>query len=76
LQAHQTAIGRPAEIRVLAIVSLNGRRPQLLIDPTIDLGAQPSTWTTQPWIVPLTQPRRWPPWPDPPSTWEQVVSPY
>ncbi len=61
--------GTQAEIRVLAIVSLNGRKPQLLIDPNIDLGAQPRTWWVQPWIVPLAEPRRWPPWPEPPSEW-------
>jgi vitamin K-dependent gamma-carboxylase len=75
LQADQRAHGKRAEIRVLAIVSLNGRKPQLLIDPQIDLGAQPASWWVQPWIVPLTEPLRWPPWPDPPSAWEQVVSP-
>ncbi len=74
LKSDQRASGRQAEIRVLAIVSLNGRKPQLLIDPKIDLGAQRPTWWVQPWIVPLAEPLRWPPWPDPPSAWEQVVS--
>ena len=68
-----TPSGERAEIRVLAIVSLNGRKPQLLVDPNIDLGAQPRKWRHQPWIVPLTEPRRWPPWNQPPSEWEKAI---
>lgn len=75
LKADQRASGRTAEIRVLAIVSLNGRKPQLLIDPKIDLGSQRPSWWVQPWIVPLAEPLRWPPWPEPPSEWERVVRP-
>jgi vitamin K-dependent gamma-carboxylase len=69
------AAGTPAEIHVLAIVSLNGRRPQLLLDPEIDLGGQQRTWRTAPWIVPLNEPRRWPAWHEPPSHWEQYSKP-
>ncbi len=36
--------------------SLNGRSPQLLIDPTVNLAAQPRTPWPVDWIVPLTTP--------------------
>ena len=44
------------EIHVLALASLNGRKPQLLMDPTIDYSAVRRVWGTQPWIVPLREP--------------------
>jgi hypothetical protein len=52
LAAELRAQGRPAiEIRAVALVGLNGRKPQPLIDPTVDLAAvQPSLWPA-PWIV-------------------------
>jgi vitamin K-dependent gamma-carboxylase len=50
------------EIRVVTAVSLNGRRPQMLIDPNIDLAAQPRTMNPKPWILPLTEPLRDQPW--------------
>ena len=44
------------EVRARVMASLNGRRPRLLIDPTIDLAAQrPSLWPA-PWILPLDEP--------------------
>ena len=45
------------EVRVRAIVSLNGREPQMLIDPETDLAAQPRTFLAPAaWIVPLETP--------------------
>jgi hypothetical protein len=41
------------EVRVMAKVSLNGRAPHLLIDPSVNLGAQPRTLGHAPWIMPL-----------------------
>jgi hypothetical protein len=41
------------EVRVKAIAAMNGRRAQHLIDPAVDLAAQPRTWKTAAWIVPL-----------------------
>jgi vitamin K-dependent gamma-carboxylase len=46
----------PVEIRVLALASLNGRKPQLLIDPTINYAEVEQTWGVQPWIVSLYEP--------------------
>ena len=49
------ASGRPGvEIRVEAMVSLNDRPPQLLINSNVDIARQPFRWGHQPWILPLT----------------------
>ncbi|MDR3632833.1 MAG: HTTM domain-containing protein [Isosphaeraceae bacterium] len=45
--------GGDASVRVLTSVSLNGRKGQLLINPVVDLSAEP--WSIRParWIIPL-----------------------
>jgi vitamin K-dependent gamma-carboxylase len=44
------------EVRAHVMVSLNGRRPQLLIDPNVDLTKQQATLLPTRWILPLTTP--------------------
>jgi vitamin K-dependent gamma-carboxylase-like protein len=44
------------EVRARVMVSLNGREPQLLIDPNVDLAKQEVSLLPAPWIVPLTTP--------------------
>ena len=44
------------EVRARAMVSLNGRAPQLLIDPNVDLAKEQVTLLPTRWIVPLTMP--------------------
>lgn len=61
------------QIRVLALVSLNGRKPQLMMDPDIDYSQVNRCWWTQPWIRPLTEPLRRDPWRVPLDEWEQHV---
>jgi len=46
----------PVAVRVEARVSLNGRNPQLLIDPDVDLSSVPRTLLPAGWIEPLTEP--------------------
>ncbi len=41
-----------------AKISLNGRRPAFLIDPQVDLAAQPRSLLPAAWIRPLTEPLR------------------
>jgi hypothetical protein len=41
------------QIRASVTASLNGRPPQLLVDPTVDLAAQPRTLRPARWILPL-----------------------
>lgn len=57
------------EIRAVVLVSLNGRKPQLMIDPELDLLTVDRTWGHQPWIVPLTEPLRVEPWDVPTDQW-------
>ena len=44
------------EVRAHVMVSLNGREPQLLIDPNVDLAREEVSLSPAPWIVPLTTP--------------------
>ncbi len=44
------------EVRARAMVSLNGRQPQLLIDPNVDLAKEHVSLLPARWIVPLTTP--------------------
>ena len=60
-------------IHVLALVSMNGRKPQLLLDPTIDLAAEPVTWKTPGWIIGLKEPLREQPWNVPVTEWESEL---
>ena len=41
------------EVRVKTLMSLNGRERQMLIDPDVDLAAQPRTLLPATWIIPL-----------------------
>jgi hypothetical protein len=45
--------GQPVVVRARVFVSLNGRKPQRLIDPTVNLAATPRDLWPAPWIVPL-----------------------
>jgi len=44
------------EVRARVMVSLNGREPQLLIDPHVDLAKEEVSLQPARWIVPLTTP--------------------
>jgi hypothetical protein len=46
------------EIRAEARLSLNGREPQLMIDPTVDLTEVKRSLQPYDWIVPLAKPLR------------------
>jgi len=41
------------EVRVVSIVSLNGREPQYLVDPQVNLVEQEQTIFPKSWIIPL-----------------------
>ena len=65
--------GRTTEVRALVLASLNGRKPQLLIDPAVDLAAEPEFAFHRRWIVPLREPLRQEPWAIPLDEWERHV---
>jgi vitamin K-dependent gamma-carboxylase len=48
------------QVRARVMASLNGRRPQLLIDPAVDLAAEDRSLLPADWIMPLRQPLRTP----------------
>lgn len=52
IAADQARGGHPVEVRVDAWISLNGRPAVRLIDPTIDLAAEPRDPWTDDWILP------------------------
>jgi vitamin K-dependent gamma-carboxylase len=50
-EEYRKEYGMQMEVRVDAVVSLNGGRPAPLIDPEIDLAAQPRDMWSKPWIT-------------------------
>ena len=60
------------EIHAQVLCSLNGRRPQLLVDPQVDLASLPRTIWHQPCIIPLHEPLPAIPWSGPPESWSSV----
>lgn len=62
------------QIRALALASMNGRKPQHLVDPTVDLTHAPLGFLPPPWIVPLHEPLRKQAWDVPIQEWEDAVS--
>ncbi len=59
------------EIRALVLVSLNGRKPQMIIDPNVNLAAEPRTFRRPGWILPLEEPLREQAWDVPYAEWEE-----
>ena len=62
------------ELRALCLVSMNGRKPQLLIDPDIDLLNARLGWSKPTWTVPLSEPLRKPHWDVPIEKWESLLA--
>jgi hypothetical protein len=52
----QERLGVAVEVRADVWVSVNGRTPQQLVDPSVDLARQRWTWTRPSWVLP--PPRR------------------
>lgn len=61
------------EIRTVAIVSLNGRKPQLLIDPNLDLLTWHRSIRPQSGIVPLAEPLCEDVWNAPSDAWPEML---
>jgi vitamin K-dependent gamma-carboxylase len=65
---------RRPEVHAFALASLNGRKPQLMIDPNVDLAAQPAAlWNCPSWIVPLKEPFCRDAWKLPIDQWKSHV---
>jgi hypothetical protein len=72
-EEHRRQTGHPLEVRTLALMSLNGRKPQLFLDPTLDLAKEPRGFHHRPWIMPLSEPLPSDPWSLPLSEWEKHI---
>jgi hypothetical protein len=58
---HLSSLHGGAEVRAITAVSFNGRRPEPIVDPDVDLAAVPTAWIGhQDWILPSTEPLRRP----------------
>ncbi len=67
-------MGRRPEVYALVLASLNGRKPQLMIDPNVDLAAQTfALWEKPIWVLPLTEPFRKEAWRVPVEQWKSHV---
>jgi hypothetical protein len=60
------------------LLSLSGRKPELMVDPNRDLIKVPDSgfeWTRAlpDWILPQTEPLRSDPWVEPLENWERLV---
>lgn len=62
------------EIYVLNIASLNGRKPQLLMDPRVNYAAVERVWSHQSWVIPLEEPLPAESWNVPLDQWESVLN--
>ncbi|NND98545.1 MAG: HTTM domain-containing protein, partial [Pirellulaceae bacterium] len=58
-----------ATVHCLALVSLNGRQPVPLIDPTVDLAMASRGWFSDPWVLANTEPLPEQPWTDDQEQW-------
>jgi vitamin K-dependent gamma-carboxylase len=70
----QEKSGERAEVHAIAFCTLNGRKPQLLVDPTVDLGRTERQLSPQAWIVPLHEPLRAVAWEIPPHQWQGEIT--
>jgi hypothetical protein len=64
----------PVEVRAHVFTSLNGRKPQLFIDPRLNLALERRmAWGSYSWVLPLVEPLRNSPWTVPLLEWEDHV---
>jgi vitamin K-dependent gamma-carboxylase len=61
------------EIRAVVLSSFNGRKPQLQVNPDLNLLTVKRSIWPQPGIIPLTEPRREEPWNVPTSRWPEEL---
>ena len=47
---------KPLKVEVRMLVSVNGRKPQLFLDPNVDLASTPRTWGRPPWLWQIHEP--------------------
>ncbi len=70
---YEQETGNAASVYVLALASLNGRKPELFLDPNVDLMREPRGWHSRSWVMPQKEPLREVPWTEPISEWRSTV---
>jgi hypothetical protein len=66
--------GKRPQVHAFVLTSLNGRKPQLMIDPNIDLASfHTKPFESRTYVVPLVEPLRAVPWDIPVSQWREHV---
>jgi vitamin K-dependent gamma-carboxylase len=70
---YRQTTGHDAEVHALVYASLNGRKPELFIDPNVDLMTVPRGSPIQRWVMPQTEPMPPTPWTLPVDQWRQHV---
>ncbi len=65
---------RDFEVHAIVLCSLNGRKPQLLVDPEVDLSRVTRNSWHRPWVLPLTEPLPAVPWTIPVADWEKYIA--
>ncbi len=65
---------RRPEVYAFVVASLNGRKPQLMIDPNCNLAAEPRDFfNARDYVIPLEEPLRSPPWDIPVEQWRAHI---
>lgn len=70
---HERRTGNFPQVKALVLTSLNGRKPQVFIDPNTDLAKEPRFAGKRTWLQPLREPLRDTPWKVPLAEWEKSV---
>jgi vitamin K-dependent gamma-carboxylase len=71
-RTNRSASGKTPEVYAFVAASLNGRKPQLMVDPNVNLAGLTNQEIREgKWIMPLVEPLRFPAWNLPPSQWRE-----
>jgi vitamin K-dependent gamma-carboxylase len=70
---YRQSTGNAASVYALVLASLNGRKPELLIDPNVDLMKESRGFGNRDWILEQKEPLRKPAWSLPPEKWREHV---
>jgi vitamin K-dependent gamma-carboxylase len=72
-EQYRSETGHDAEVHALVYASLNGRKPELFIDPNVDLMSIPRGSSIRGWVMPQSEPMPATPWTVPVDQWRQHV---
>lgn len=73
-EEYESITGNRCEVHALAMASLNGRKPELLIDPNVDLLREPRGFYPRAWILEQREPLHRPAWNMPVEEWKEHVA--